>query len=86
MALSGFHDNATNATYDNDDDDDDDNDGTFSPPVQDLKIMTVAGVELVEETDLATTLVNDQELHVVFRISDDEYEPVQIEYADDIAD
>ena len=77
MALSGFNGKA---------DDNDNNDGTLSPPIQDLKIMTVAGVELVEETDLAATLVNDQELHVVFRISDDEYEPVQIEYADDVAD
>ncbi|KAI2502621.1 hypothetical protein MHU86_11815 [Fragilaria crotonensis] len=85
MALSGFNDNANNPTFDNDDDDDD-NYGTSSLPVQDLKIMNVAGVELKEETDLATTLVNDQELHVVFRIADDEYEPVQIQYADNAAD
>ncbi len=48
--------------------------------------MNVAGVELTEDTELSATLVNDQELHVVFRISDDEFEPVQIHYADNAAD
>jgi hypothetical protein len=84
-ALSGFNDNASNPTYDDNDDDADDN-GSPSLPLQDLKIMNVAGVELTEDTELSATLVNDQELHVVFRISDDEFEPVQIHYADNAAD
>lgn len=46
--------------------------------VDDLKIMDTAGTDLED----LSKLENEQELHVVFRISDEEYEPVQVQHAD----
>ena len=71
-------------------------DGDAPHLMDDLKIMDKTGMELVDKSQQQQggggdqrdntfdfqNLVNGQELHVVFRISDDEYEPVQIEYAD----
>ena len=49
--------------------------------VDDLKLMDVRGVELHDNDNCPiASLTNDQELHVVFRISDDEYESVDIQY------
>ena len=68
----------------NDDDEEEDATETENPQTltrHDLKIMDTAGTELLD-LDQLTKLVNEQELHVVFRLSDDEYEPVQVQYAD----
>ena len=95
MALSGLRHESRDITnsmglpqrmQDDDDDDDNDDDGennanSNTMTRQDLKIMDTAGTELLDRDQL-TKLVNEQELHVVFRISDDEYEPVQVQYAD----
>lgn len=54
--------------------------GFSDDPVEmdDLKIMDTAGTDLED----LSKLENEQELHVVFRISDEEYEPVQVQHAD----
>ena len=85
--MSGFPDtnNGCNTSNNRDDDDDDDDDET-SPPlaVEDLKLMDVTGMEVNDTDDCPiASLTNDQELHVVLRISDNEYESVYIlPYAD----
>jgi hypothetical protein len=50
-----------------------------APEKDDMKLMDTAGDELSEDL---SKLENEQELHVVFRISDDEYEPVDVRNAD----
>ena len=85
MALSGLRHESGMAgrpyNDDNDDDDEEEDNNNNTLTRHDLKIMDTAGTELVDRDQL-TKLVNEQELHVVFRISDDEYEPVQVQYAD----
>jgi hypothetical protein len=46
--------------------------------VSDMKLMDTTGKEV---TDLSK-LNNEQELHVVFRISDDQFEPVDVRNVD----
>jgi hypothetical protein len=79
---------STNRRYrmhnDNDYEEDEEDDATENPNAltrQDLKIMDTAGTELLDR-DQVMKLVNEQELHVVFRLSEDEFEPVQVQYAD----
>ena len=82
-ALSGFVDTNRSGTPTTNNDDDDDDESPPSLTVDDLKLMDVTGMELDDENENGiTSLTNDQELHVVFRISGDEYESVDIQYAD----
>lgn len=50
-----------------------------APDQADIKVMNTAGDELGGDL---SKLENEQELHVVFRISDDEFEPVDVRNSD----
>ena len=84
IALRGVPKNDNNTNYnsnnhDNDDDDDDNDNIVDLCPLEDMKLMTTTGKELLHAEDMAS-LVNEQELHLVYRIAENEYEPVQIQY------
>lgn len=47
--------------------------------LDEMRLMDTGGTELDEDL---SKLENEQELHIVFRISDDEYEPVDVRNVD----
>jgi hypothetical protein len=85
LALSRFE-NDEDDMNPNDDDDEDDDDHTrnhyhgrkrnspYPQDISDLRLMDTAGMEIQSVSQLS----NDQELHVVFRIEGNDFEPVQI--------